>query len=109
MSASIKSIYNGEMATRNMNCQAGKSRCINTSKSTILSGIGAVRDRPEDAQVIDKSNQGYTLLNSVDGFPALIPYPWLNGRLTALHASSDIWASYTRTFFSSDSNFAGCK
>jgi selenide,water dikinase len=29
----------------------------------------------------------------VDGFPALVADPWLNGRLTALHASSDLWAS----------------
>ena len=32
-------------------------------------------------------------LQSVDGFPALISDPWLNGRLTALHACSDLWAS----------------
>ena len=31
-------------------------------------------------------------LQSVDGFPALVADPWLNGRLTALHASSDLWA-----------------
>ena len=28
----------------------------------------------------------------MDGFPALLSDPWLNGRLTALHASSDLWA-----------------
>jgi selenide,water dikinase len=28
----------------------------------------------------------------VDGFPALVSDPWLNGRLTALHACSDLWA-----------------
>ena len=32
------------------------------------------------------------LLQSVDGFPALISDPWLNGRITALHACSDLWA-----------------
>ena len=32
------------------------------------------------------------LLQSVDGFPALVSDPWLNGRLTALHACSDLWA-----------------
>ena len=26
------------------------------------------------------------------GFPALVADPYLNGRLTALHASSDLWA-----------------
>ena len=28
----------------------------------------------------------------MDGFPALVSDPWLNGRLTALHACSDLWA-----------------
>ena len=32
----------------------------------------------------------------VDGFPALVSDPWLNGRLTALHASSDLWACGAR-------------
>ena len=102
MSASIKSIYNGEMATRNMNCRGcgAKVGASTLQKALILSGIGEICDRPEDAQVIDKSDQGYTLLNSVDGFPALIPDPWLNGRLTALHASSDIWASGARVISS---------
>ena len=31
-------------------------------------------------------------MQSVDGFPALVSDPWLNGRLTALHACSDLWA-----------------
>ena len=28
----------------------------------------------------------------MDGFPALVDDPWLNGRLTTLHACSDLWA-----------------
>jgi selenide,water dikinase len=32
------------------------------------------------------------LLQSLDGFPSLLDDPWLNARLTTLHASSDIWA-----------------
>ena len=31
-------------------------------------------------------------LQSIDGFPALLSDPWLNGRITALHACSDLWA-----------------
>ena len=31
-------------------------------------------------------------LQSVDGFPALLSDPWLNARLTTLHACSDLWA-----------------
>ena len=49
-------------------------------------GLGG---QPEDAARLPGS-QG--LLQSVDGFPALVSDPWLNGRLTALHACSDLWA-----------------
>ena len=44
---------------------------------------------PEDAALIPGHPP---LLQSVDGFPALVADPWLNGRLTALHACSDLWA-----------------
>ena len=44
---------------------------------------------PEDAARIPGDPP---LLQSVDGFPALLSDAWLNGRLTALHASSDLWA-----------------
>ena len=48
---------------------------------------------PEDAATIPSNPP---LLQSVDGFPALLSDPWLNGRLTALHASSDLWACGAR-------------
>ena len=32
------------------------------------------------------------LLQSVDGFPSIVSDPWLNGRLSTLHACSDLWA-----------------
>lgn len=35
-------------------------------------------------------------LQSVDGFPALLSDPWLNARLTTLHACSDLWACGAR-------------
>ena len=47
----------------------------------------------EDAPVMGASNDGGSWLQSLDGFPALVDDPWLNGRLTALHACSDLWAS----------------
>ncbi|MFM7551088.1 MAG: selenide, water dikinase SelD [Cyanobacteriota bacterium] len=47
----------------------------------------------EDAAVVGHTSGGELLLQSVDGFPALVSDPWLNGRLTALHACSDLWAS----------------
>ena len=49
-------------------------------------GLGG---QPEDAASLPGSEE---LLQSVDGFPALVSDPWLNGRLTALHACSDLWA-----------------
>ncbi len=51
-------------------------------------GLGGLA---EDASVIAQAD-GELLLQSVDGFPALVDDPWLNARLTALHACSDLWA-----------------
>jgi selenide,water dikinase len=47
----------------------------------------------EDAAVVGTAADGALWLQSVDGFPALVADPWLNGRLTTLHACSDLWAS----------------
>ncbi len=47
---------------------------------------------PEDALVVGPTAEGGLLLQSVDGFPALVDDPWLNGCLTTLHACSDLWA-----------------
>ncbi len=47
----------------------------------------------EDAAVVGRGADGDLRLQSVDGFPALVDDPWLNGRLTTLHACSDLWAS----------------
>ena len=46
---------------------------------------------PEDAHPVGLSAAG-PLLQSVDGFPALVEDPWLNARLTSLHACADLWA-----------------
>ncbi|MFZ0406971.1 MAG: selenide, water dikinase SelD [Cyanobium sp.] len=46
----------------------------------------------EDAAVLGMSSDGDWLLQSLDGFPALVDDPWLNARLTTLHACSDLWA-----------------
>jgi selenide,water dikinase len=48
---------------------------------------------PEDAAVVAATADGSLLLQSVDGFPALVADPWLNARLTTLHACGDLWAS----------------
>ena len=55
-------------------------------------GLATLGTQPEDAQPLGRDSAGAELLQSVDGFPALISDPWLNGRLTALHACSDLWA-----------------
>ena len=53
----------------------------------------AVPPPAEDAALVDRSPDGSLLLQSVDGFPALVNDLWLNARLTTLHACSDLWAS----------------
>ena len=57
-------------------------------------GLASLGTSPQDAVLISSEA---SLLQSVDGFPALVSDPWLNGRLTALHACSDLWASGART------------
>ena len=47
---------------------------------------------PEDSVEI-YNNEKDIILQSVDGFPALISDPWLNAKITVLHACSDLWAS----------------
>jgi selenide,water dikinase len=51
---------------------------------------------PQDAACLDRNGHGELLLQSVDGFPALLDDPWLNARLTTLHACSDLWACGAR-------------
>ncbi len=55
-------------------------------------GLGGNPGDAEDAAVIGPTTDGKLLLQSVDGFPALVSDPWLNARLTTLHACSDLWA-----------------
>ena len=57
-------------------------------------GLAKLGQSPNDAALIGGDPP---ILQSVDGFPALVSDPWLNGRLTALHACSDLWASGART------------
>jgi selenide,water dikinase len=47
----------------------------------------------EDGALVGHGAGGEWLLQSVDGFPSLVDDPWLNARLTTLHACSDLWAS----------------
>lgn len=58
--------------------------------------VGAHAPWPEDAPLLRALPSGERLLQSVDGFPAVVRDPWLNGRLTTLHACSDLWACGAR-------------
>ena len=46
---------------------------------------------PEDSVQIFNNDQNI-IFQSVDGFPALMSDPWLNAKITVLHACSDLWA-----------------
>ena len=61
-------------------------------------GIAELGTQPEDAAILPlRSPESIApVLQSVDGFPALVSDPWQNGRLTALHACSDLWACGAR-------------
>ncbi len=59
-------------------------------RKACLTSLGS---QPQDAVEIASEIRGFRVLQSIDGFPALVSDPWLNGRLTALHACSDILAS----------------
>jgi len=61
-----------------------------------LSGSPANPPQPEDAALVTTTAGEELLLQSVDGFPALVDDPWLNARLTTLHACSDLWACGAR-------------
>ncbi len=61
-----------------------------------LSGSPANPPQAEDAALVATTAGEELLLQSVDGFPALVDDPWLNARLTTLHACSDLWACGAR-------------
>ena len=75
-------------ATEPMACRGCAAKLPARPLNAALSQAG-LKSQPEDA-----ANLGGTpaMLQSVDGFPALVSDPWLNGRLTTLHACSDLWA-----------------
>ena len=59
----------------------------------LQAGPGTAAPGAQDAAPVLDGPDGGLLLQSVDGFPALLSDPWLNARLTCLHACSDLWAS----------------
>ena len=77
------------------NCRGCASKLAAKPLKAALEAVqlGDLARSPEDASFVCSSNEHGTVFQSVDGFPALIDDPWLNGRLTTLHACSDLWAS----------------
>ncbi len=71
-----------------MACRGCAAKLPAQPLATALDRVG-LGGQPEDAARVPGDQE---LLQSVDGFPALVSDPWLNGRLTALHACSDLWA-----------------
>ncbi|MBO6959418.1 MAG: selenide, water dikinase SelD [Prochlorococcus marinus CUG1438] len=61
------------------------------NKSLINSNLDSFALSPEDSVEIYQNGQDI-ILQSVDGFPALVSDPWLNAKITTLHACSDLWA-----------------
>ena len=61
------------------------------NKSLIKSNLDSFALSPEDSVEIYHNGQEI-ILQSLDGFPALVSDPWLNAKITTLHACSDLWA-----------------
>jgi selenide,water dikinase len=74
-----------------MACRGCAAKLAAPTLAAGLRGAG-LTGPPEDAAVVAELAGGELLLQSVDGFPALVDDPWLNARLTTLHACSDLWA-----------------
>ncbi len=79
---------------QNMECRgcAAKLAAQPLRKALEKSRLSNLNNEPEDSSIISSENVEENIIQSVDGFPALLSDPWLNARLTALHASSDLWA-----------------
>ena len=71
-----------------MACRGCAAKLAAEPLAAALEQVG-LGNQPEDAAYLPENP---SLLQSMDGFPALVSDPWLNGRLTALHACSDLWA-----------------
>ena len=82
----------------NMDCRgcAAKLPAKDLAIALQEAGMESLAVEPQDAVQIATTKAGDYLLQSVDGFPAMVSDPWLNGRLIASHACSDLWASGAR-------------
>ena len=80
------------LQSNEMACSGCAAKLAAQPLSNALQRLGQPRD-VEDAAAMGDPIAGVQWLQSIDGFPALVADPWLNARLTALHACSDLWAS----------------
>ncbi len=71
---------------------AAKVAALPLQKALKKANLFELGEYPVDASFVDPISKYGRIIQSVDGFPALVSDPWLNGRITALHACSDIWA-----------------
>jgi selenide,water dikinase len=85
-------------ATPAMACRGCAAKLAAAPLAAALARLdpGGAAPAAEDAVPLGRSDSGALLLQSVDGFPALVEDPWLNARLTTLHACSDLWACGAR-------------
>jgi selenide,water dikinase len=76
-----------------MACRGCAAKVAAAPLASALSRLHGGPSSAEDAALVGQDADGAALLQSIDGFPALLDDPWLNARLTTLHACSDLWAS----------------
>ncbi|WP_051506131.1 AIR synthase related protein, partial [Candidatus Synechococcus spongiarum] len=76
-----------------MACRGCAAKLPAQPLNNALTRIYGALPQPRDASITARIPPDRLLLASVDGFPALVSDPWLNGRLTTLHGASDLWAS----------------
>tara|TARA_Y100001968_G_scaffold330735_1_gene383416 strand:+ start:9908 stop:12109 length:2202 start_codon:yes stop_codon:yes gene_type:complete len=93
---SFKSSLMIERSKDILDCRGCAAKISSQSLFKALSIVNSkgVDNKQEDAFFIDPNyNKKSVYVQSVDGFPALISDPWLNGRITTFHACTDIFAS----------------
>ncbi len=73
-------------------CRGCAAKLSFSSLNLALNKLDLIESSADDSIDIGILKTNKTLIQSVDGFPSLISDPWLNGRLLAFHACSDIWA-----------------
>ncbi len=85
---------NSEMLSEKemIKCRGCAAKLAFSPLISALNKLDLIESSADDSIDIGILNSNKILIQSVDGFPSLISDPWLNGRLLAFHACSDIWA-----------------